>query len=271
MNAAAAGEGEPDFERRFGGIRRLYGDAALRRFRAARVAVIGLGGVGSWAAEALARSAIGGITLIDLDMVAESNVNRQIHALDGLFGKAKTEAMAERIHAIDPTCRVETVEDFVTPENVAVLAGRNFDYLVDAIDQVRAKAAIAAWCAQNGRPLAVAGGAGGQTDPARIAVADLSRTVQDPLLAKVRALLRKEHGFTRDSRKEFGIPAVFSTEPVRHPVGGSARAPQPVAAGLHCAGYGSSVCVTASFGLFAASLALNHIAQAETGMEGMDR
>jgi tRNA A37 threonylcarbamoyladenosine dehydratase len=262
MNAAAVDAGEPDFERRFGGIRRLYGDAALRRFQAARVAVIGLGGVGSWAAEALARSAIGGMTLIDLDMIAESNVNRQIHALDGLFGAAKTEAMAERIRAINPACRVETIEDFITPENVAVLADRDFDYVIDAIDQVRAKAAIASWCAENSRPLAVTGGAGGQTDPARIAVSDLSRTEQDPLLAKVRALLRNEYGFPRDPRRKFGIPAVFSTEPVRHPERGNAGAPQLASAGLNCAGYGSSVCVTASFGFFAAGLALNHIAQA---------
>jgi tRNA A37 threonylcarbamoyladenosine dehydratase len=261
MNAVAADTGEPDFERRFGGIRRLYGDAALRRFQAARVAVIGVGGVGSWAAEALARSAIGGMTLIDLDMIAESNVNRQIHALDGLFGAAKTDAMAERIRAINPACRVDTIEDFITPENVAILADRDFDYIIDAIDQVRAKAAIAAWCAENGRPLAVAGGAGGQTNPARLAVSDLSCTMQDPLLAKVRALLRREYGFTRDPRREFGIPAVFSSEPVRHPEQGNICAPQPASTGLNCAGYGSSVCVTASFGFFAASLALNHIAQ----------
>jgi tRNA A37 threonylcarbamoyladenosine dehydratase len=267
MNAAAAGAGEPDFERRFGGIRRLYGDAALRRFQAARVAVIGLGGVGSWAAEALARSAIGGITLVDLDMIAESNVNRQIHALDGLFGAAKTDAMAERIRAINPACQIETIEDFITPENVAVLAGGNFDYIIDAIDQVRAKAAVAAWCAENGRPLVVVGGAGGQTDPARIAISDLSRTVQDPLLAKVRALLRKEYGFTRDSGKKFGILAVFSTEPVCHPERGNTCTPQLASAGLNCAGYGSLVCVTASFGFFAASLALNHIAQEDAGAD----
>jgi tRNA A37 threonylcarbamoyladenosine dehydratase len=267
MTAASAGEGTPDFERRFGGIRRLYGDAALRRFQAARVAVIGIGGVGSWAAEALARSGVGGITLIDLDMIAESNVNRQIHALNGVFGAAKTDVMAERIRAIDPECRVETIEDFITPENVDLLAGGDFDCVVDAIDQVRAKAAIAAWCAGNACPLAVAGGAGGRTDPARIVVSDLSSTAQDPLLAKVRALLRREYGFTRDPRKKFGIPAVFSTEPVRPPARESACAPQPASAGLNCAGYGSSACVTAPFGFFAASLALNHIARAGTAID----
>ena len=256
---------EPDLERRFGGVGRLYGAAALRRFQAARVGVVGIGGVGSWAAEALARSAIGRIALIDLDMVAESNVNRQIHALDGAFGKAKTDATAERIRAINPACRIDTIEDFVTPENVATLIGGDFDYIIDAIDQVRTKAAMIAWCARNGPPLITAGGAGGQIDPARIEIADLSRTVQDPLLAKVRALLRKEYGFTRDPKKKFGIPAVFSTEPVRHPERGDACALPASPAGLNCAGYGSSVCVTAAFGFFAASVALRHIAHAGTG------
>jgi tRNA A37 threonylcarbamoyladenosine dehydratase len=267
VSAVAVSGAEPDFERRFGGVRRLYGDIALARFQAARVGVVGIGGVGSWVAEALARSAIGNIALIDLDRVAESNVTRQIHALDGVFGKAKTEAMAERIHAINPACRVETVEDFVMPENAEVLIGGDFDYLIDAIDQVRAKAAIIAYYARNGRALVTTGGAGGQIDPARIGIADLSRTVQDPLLAKVRALLRKDYGFTRDPKKEFGIPAVFSTEPVRHPERGSACESQTTSAGLNCAGYGSSVCVTATFGFFAASLALNHIAQTGTGID----
>lgn len=251
----------PDFERRFGGVRRLYGINAMQRFQAARVAVVGIGGVGSWAAEALARSAIGSITLIDLDMVAESNVNRQIHALDGVFGKAKTDAMAERIRAINPACQVETVEDFVTPENVGAMLDRDFDYIVDAIDQVRTKAAMIAWCARNKRPVVTAGGAGGQIDPTRIEIVDLSRTVQDPLLAKVRSLLRKEYGFTRDPKKRFGIPAVYSNEPLRYPDSGASCDLPPSPAGLNCAGYGSSVCVTASFGLFAAGETLRHLAQ----------
>jgi tRNA A37 threonylcarbamoyladenosine dehydratase len=264
VSVAVVGAEEPDFERRFGGVRRLYGDIALQRFQAARVGIIGIGGVGSWAVEALARSAIGNITLIDLDMVAESNVNRQIHALDGVFGKAKTEVMAQRLRAINPLCRVETIEDFVTPENAAALIGEDFDYLIDAIDQVRAKAAIVACCAGKGIPLVTTGGAGGQSDPARIGIADLARTVQDPLLAKVRSLLRKKYAFTRDPGKKFGIPAVFSTEAVRHPEQESSCA--QTASGLNCAGYGSSVCVTAAFGFFAASVALNHIAQAGTGI-----
>jgi tRNA A37 threonylcarbamoyladenosine dehydratase len=253
----SAANDPPDLERRFGGVRRLYGKDALERFQAAHVGLAGIGGVGSWAVEALARSAIGKITLIDLDMVAESNVNRQIHALDGAFGKAKIEAMAERVRAINPLCRLQMIEDFVTPENVPALLGKNFDYFIDATDQVRAKAAIIAWCAGHGRPLITTGGAGGLVDPAQIAITDLAHTVQDPLLAKVRSCLRKEYGFTREPKKKFGIPAVFSAERATLPESPEACNAAPF--GLGCAGYGSSVCVTASFGLFAASAALRHI------------
>ena len=264
MNLQPEMDSSADLERRFGGVRRLYGADALQRFQAARVCVVGIGGVGSWTAEALARSAIGRITLIDLDMVAESNTNRQIHALGSAFGKAKTEAMAERIQAINPACFIDTVEDFVTPENVGAMLGQGFDYVIDAIDQVRTKAAMVAWCYRQGIPLVTAGGAGGQIDPTQIQIADLSRTVQDPLLAKVRSLLRKEYTFTRDPKKKFGIPAVYSTEPLRYPeVGASCDTPASSPSGLNCAGYGSSVCITAVFGFFAASEALRHIAQAE--------
>ena len=254
---------DADLERRFGGVRRLYGGEALERFKAAHVCVVGIGGVGSWAAEALARSAVGRITLIDLDMIAESNVNRQIHALGDEFGKAKTRAMAERILAINPACRIEEIEDFVTPDNLDQVFGPGFDFIIDAIDQVRTKAAMIAWCKRHGVPIVTAGGAGGQIDPTRIAVADLAQTIQDPLLSKVRSTLRKEYaadGFTRDLKRKFGIPAVFSTEPLRYPENGASCDEPPTLAGLNCAGYGSSVCVTASFGLFAASVALRHLA-----------
>ena len=254
---------DADFERRFGGVRRLYGAKALERFKAAHVCVVGIGGVGSWAAEALARSAIGRITLVDLDMVAESNVNRQIHALGDEFGKAKTRAMAERILAINPGCRITEIEDFVSPDNLDQLLDRGFDFIIDAIDQVRTKAAMIAWCKRRGIPIVTAGGAGGQIDPTRIEVADLAQTIQDPLLSKVRSTLRKEYaadGFTRDLKKKFGILAVFSSEPLRYPETGASCDEPPTLAGLNCAGYGSSVCVTAPFGLFAASAALRHLA-----------
>lgn len=251
-----------DLSRRFGGIRRLYGANALECFQAAHVCVVGIGGVGSWAAEALARSAIGQITLIDLDMVAESNVNRQIHALGEEFGKAKTSAMAERIRAINPACRIDAIEDFVSADNLDRTLDKGFDYLIDAIDQVRTKAAMIAWCTTRAIPLITAGGAGGQIDPTRIEITDLARTVQDPLLAKVRSLLRKEYGFPRDPKKKFGVQAVFSSEPLRYPDNDGTCDEAPTLAGLSCAGYGSSVCVTAPFGLFAASEALRHIATA---------
>ena len=262
-------DGNADLERRFGGVRRLYGAQALQRFEAARVCVVGIGGVGSWSAEALARSAIGHITLIDLDMIAESNVNRQIHALDGAFGRAKTDAMAERIRAINPACEVEAIEDFVTPENPGAMFRQKFSYVIDAIDQVRTKAAMIAWCVGNEMPVITAGGAGGRTDPSRIAIADLSHTVQDALLAKVRSRLRKEHGFPRDPKRKFGVPAVFSTEPSRPPEKGGGEACDRTSspAGLSCAGYGSSVCVTASFGLFAAGVVLRHLAGSEKGIK----
>ncbi len=249
-----------DISRRFGGIRRLYGNTALERFQHAHVCVVGIGGVGSWAAEALARSAIGTITLIDLDMVAESNVNRQIHALGETFGKAKTSAMAERIRLINPRCEVLEIEDFVTPENIATVLGRGFDFIIDAIDQVRVKTAMIAWCHRQGIPIVTAGGAGGQQDPTRIEIADLSRTIQDPLLSKVRGQLRKHHGFPRDPRKKFGIPAVFSSEPLRYPENGAVCDEAPSLVGLNCAGYGSSVCVTAPFGFIAAAEALRYLA-----------
>lgn len=254
-----------DFERRFGGIARLYGEPGLARITAGHVCVIGIGGVGSWAAEALARSAVGHITLIDLDHVAESNTNRQIHALDGEFGKAKVQAMAERIRAINPACRVTGIEDFVTAENVAQLLPP-CDVVLDAIDNVRAKAALIAHCRDAGIFIVTTGGAGGRRDPTRIQVADLARTTQDPLASTLRARLRKEYGFTREAKKKFGIECVFSDEPVVRPESsepvcaaddepGSIQVPQ----GLNCAGYGSAVTVTATFGLVAAARVLDQL------------
>ncbi len=249
-----------DHARRFGGVGRLYGEQAAARFAAARVCVVGIGGVGSWAAEALARSAVGQLTLIDLDMVAESNANRQIHALDPVWGMAKVEAMRARILAINPACVVSCVEDFVSLDNLeSLLAGH--DLVIDAIDQTRIKVAMAAWCVKAGVPLVMAGGAGGKQDPSRICSTDLSRTEQDPLLARVRAQLRKAHGFPKDPRRKFGITAIYSSEPLQRPVvcdtGEDGSAPQ----GLSCAGYGSAVCVTAPFGFFAAAAALRLLEQ----------
>jgi tRNA A37 threonylcarbamoyladenosine dehydratase len=248
----------PDTGRRFGGIERLYGTGALQRLAAAHVVVVGIGGVGSWAAEALARSGVGRLTLIDLDHIAESNINRQIHALESTLGAPKVGAMRARIGAINPACVVNVVEEFVDAANVATLIVP-CNAVVDAIDQVGAKAAMIAHCRQAGICVVTTGGAGGRTDPARIEVVDLSRTTQDALAAAVRARLRKVHGFSRDPKANFGVDCVFSPEPIRRPVAAAACAPDggfDAAAGLACAGYGSSVMVTASFGFAAAAKVL---------------
>jgi tRNA A37 threonylcarbamoyladenosine dehydratase len=253
----------PDYSRRFGGIERLYGAGALQRAAAAHVVVVGIGGVGSWAAEALARSGVGRLTLIDLDHVAESNVNRQIHAMESTFGAAKVLAMRDRIAAINPACVVDAVEEFIDEINVATLIPP-CDAVIDAIDQVRAKAALIAGCRRAGISVVTTGGAGGRTDPTRIEVTDLSRTTQDALASKVRARLRKDYGFPRDPKQKFGVDCVFSPEQIRRSASadfcsiGSDLADDAfdATAGLNCAGYGSSVAVTASFGFAAAARVL---------------
>jgi tRNA A37 threonylcarbamoyladenosine dehydratase len=282
---AAATAGTADEERRFGGVARLYGAAAAAAFGATRIAVVGLGGVGSWAAEALARSGCGRLRLVDLDHVGLSNTNRQIHALDGAYGQAKVDAMAARIAAIHPAARIERFDDFVTPENVAAaLAG--VSVVLDCTDQVIAKAALAAHARQAGLALVMSGAGGGRVDPTRIRCGDLARAVGDPLLASVRHRLRRHHGFPREGEGaavRFGIQAVWSDEPVRRPApvrgppadraataasmalppedalpGASAGAP----AGLSCAGYGSVVTVTAPLGFAMAAWVLDHLAAA---------
>ncbi|MDP9108606.1 MAG: tRNA threonylcarbamoyladenosine dehydratase, partial [Pseudomonadota bacterium] len=228
----------------------------------------GVGGVGSWVAEALARSAIGQLTLIDLDHLAESNVNRQIHALTATLGQAKVTALAERIAQINPLCKVRQIEDFIDADNLATLIGaHHYDYIVDAIDNVRAKTALIAYCRTHKLKLITIGGAGGQVDPTRIEVRDLCRTEQEPLLAKVRKRLRSEHGFPRGTKNKFGIEAVFSTEPLRFPeddptcaIDDDALSSAPGVTGLNCAGFGSAVVVTAAFGLVAAARVLNGLA-----------
>ena len=269
--SSRAMEFQQDNARRFGGIDRLYGAGALSRLAAAHVTVIGIGGVGSWAVEALARSGIGRLTLIDLDHIAESNMNRQIHALEPSLGAAKVQAMRERIALINPACEVICIEDFVDEGNVSTLVPE-CDAVIDAIDNVRAKAALIAHCHRAGMRVVTTGGAGGRMDPTRTEVADLSRTVQDALASKVRARLRKEYGFPRDLKKNFGVECVYSQEQIIHPNQGPNRHPAiadscaldavPLdgAAGLACAGYGSSVAVTAAFGFAAAACVLRSIA-----------
>lgn len=255
---------EVDFARRFGGIARLYGERALERFRAAHVCVIGVGGVGSWVVEALARSAVGRLTLIDLDNVAESNINRQIQALSSTVGMAKIEALKQRIAQINPFCQVTLVEDFIDVENIpAMIADKNVDYVVDAIDSVKPKAALIAWCSANKMPLVVVGGAGGQIDPTKVEIRDLARTEQEPLLKKVRKILRAQYGFSRGEKQKYHIDAVFSMEPLRYPDAGDACDVDPNSiTGLNCAGFGSSMVVTATFGMVTAGQVLRRLAEA---------
>lgn len=251
-----ASSGEADLERRFGGLRRLYGDAGYARIRAARIAVVGVGGVGSWCAEALARSGVASLTLIDLDHVAESNINRQVQALGATLGQAKVQALRERIADIHPGCEVIGVEEFVDETNWPLLLPHPVDAVIDACDQVRAKAVIAAWALRTHSLLVIAGAAGGKRRPQEVEVDDLGLVTHDPLLASLRQRLRKQHGAPRSGR--MGLRCVFSRE---------APAPPDAACGagagdgsLNCQGYGSSVGVTATFGMVAASLALESAA-----------
>ncbi len=303
-----------DVARRFGGVSRLYGDAGLAKLQTAHVVVIGIGGVGSWATEALARNAVGALTLIDLDNIAESNVNRQIHALEGEFGKAKITTMAQRIRAINPGCQVREIEDYITSENVAQLLDfpleMKANVIVDCIDDAKAKIALATFCRHIKTPLIMAGAAGGRLDPTRIKTADLSAVTGDKLLAKVRNQLRRDYDFPKASNTKksakFGIACVYSDELVLQPnetenevcalekntdimsdvLQPQGLSPQNIPAeagysyvkanihvaagdaknaraitGLNCAGYGSSVSVTATVGFVAAQLALNCILQ----------
>ncbi len=238
--------------RRFGGVARLLGDAALDRLRAAHVAIAGIGGVGSWVAEALARSGVGRITLIDLDHVAESNINRQVHALESTLGAAKIDAMERRIAQISPHCSVVVIDDFVTHDNAARLLPEGA-IVVDAIDQPRAKAAMAALCVRRGQPIVVCGAAGAVVDPLALRRADLANARGDRLLASTRARLRRDHGFTREPGRAFGVDALYfdarrAEAPARSEGGGAA---------LACAGYGSIVTVTATMGFAAAAFAID--------------
>ena len=253
---------EFEFDRRFGGVARLYGHDTSSRLNDAHVCVVGIGGVGSWSAEALARTGVGRLTLVDLDMVSESNTNRQIHALGDIYGKAKVDAMADRIRQINPTCLVNCIEDFVTPENVQQILSGGYSVVIDAIDQARAKVAMIAFCRANRLPIIVAGAAGGQIDPTQIRISDLTQTTQDPLLAKVRSSLRRHHGFPRGSKTKFGVSAVYSTEPLRYPSSENQCHSNRSAAGLNCAGFGSSVCVTSVFGMTCAAQAIKLISEA---------
>ncbi len=266
MTPAAAGAAvvalqrdDADLERRFGGLRRLYGDAGYARIRGAHVVVVGLGGVGSWCVEALARSGVAALTLIDLDHVAESNINRQVQALGATLGQSKVQALRERIADIHPGCEVLGVEEFVDAGNWPMLLPGPVDAVVDACDQVRAKAVIAAWALRTRSTLVIAGEAGGKRQPHAVQVEDLGLVTHDPLLAALRNRLRKDAGAARVGK--IGVRCVFSREAVVAPEAVCDLEGEGLAEGnLNCHGYGSSVGVTATFGMVAASLAIEFAA-----------
>lgn len=242
-----------DEARRFGGLERLYGVTSAERIRQAHVVVVGIGGVGSWAAEALARSGVRRLTLIDMDHIAESNVNRQIHALTSTLGQAKIDAMRERIAQIHPGCQVDLVDDFVSPENWPGLLPATPDALIDACDQVKAKLAMAIWAMKEKIPFVTAGAAGGKRLAHEVNIDDLAQVTHDPLLAQLRYRLRKHHGAAKQG-KRIGVRCVFSREPVMGP---DASCDLQGDGSLNCHGYGSLVGVTATFGLCAATEVMN--------------
>ena len=264
-----------DYSLRFGGIARLYGMRGATIIQNAHVCVIGIGGVGSWVAESLARNGVGHITLIDLDDICVTNINRQIHALTETIGESKVDVMAQRIKQINPECHVTVVEDFVTEENLVELLTPSFDYVIDAIDSVNIKTRLLAYCKRYKKPIITIGGAGGQIDPSKIAVVDLSKTYQDPLLAKVKNQLRREFNFPKADAKrtKFSIDAVFSTEQLRYPADnpdneGEVCLAKPsqtdndngASMRLDCrSGFGATSHVTATFAFFAVARAIDKL------------
>ena len=251
--------------RRFKGIYALYGDQGVAAIKAAHVVVIGVGGVGSWAVEALARNAVGAITMIDMDIVSESNINRQLPALDSTLGMDKTKVLQERIADINPTCQVNSIDSFVSVQNAVSIVPDTATYVLDCIDNFRVKAAIIAHCKRQKLPVLSVGGAGGQIDPTRIKQVDLSRTEHEALFAKTRKLLRQDYDFARNPKRTFGIPCVYSDEQVRYPDGHGGltkQKPDSSGTGLSCAGgLGSSMQVTAAFAMIAVARIVQDITQ----------
>ena len=245
------------YQNRFGGIARLYGAKQQNYLLNAHFCVVGIGGVGSWVAESLARTGIGKITLIDLDDICVTNVNRQIHALTSTIGEAKVDAMAERLKGINPECEVTLVDDFLTLENIKEHI-QSYDYVIDCIDQVKIKAALIAHCKRNKLPVITIGGAGGQIDPTQIKVGDVAKTKQDPLLSKVRYLLRKQYNFSNNPKRKFGVECIYSEEQLVYPSsdGTVCHAKQGADGNMNMdcqTGFGSLTMVTGSFAFFAAA------------------
>jgi len=252
-----------DYQQRFGGIRRLYGDKEQACIKSMHVCIIGLGGVGSWSVEALARTGVGKLTLIDYDTVGMSNFNRQLHATQENLDKKKSLALAERIKSINPECDVTVIDDFITLETLSEYLDRDYNYVIDAIDSIKFKSGIIYYCKRNKVPVITIGGAGGLIDPTQITVRDLNKTHNDPLAAKVRSFLRGQYGYTRNTQRYFGIECVYSLEQPRYPKeGGEVGFEKP---GIHGVSmdcdfaYGSSTMVTASFGFIAAARVIEKV------------
>lgn len=243
---------DDEYDRRFAGVAKIYGDDSFHHYENSHVMVIGIGGVGSWAVEALARTGIGELTLVDMDVVAASNINRQLPAMTATLGCEKIEIMAERCRSINPRIKINLIDDYLTPENVKEILSGNPDIILDCIDDVKAKFALMLHCRFNKVLLIVSGGAGGKLDPLKIRVADLSRTEQDPMLAKLRAQLRAK-GICKKPKEKFGITCVYSID---NPF---SSADVCASAGLRCGGYGSAVVVTSSFAMVAVSEVLKKL------------
>lgn len=260
-----------EYTDRFAGIERLYGIKQAAILKQAHFCVIGIGGVGSWAAEALARSGVCKITLIDHDDIASSNINRQIHSTSDTLNQSKVEVMARRIESINPDCDCHTIDDFLTETTMEKYLSQGYDYVIDAIDSIKFKSAMIYYCRRNKIPIITTGGAGGLIDPTAISLADLSKTYNDPLAARVRSQLRSQYGFSKNSKRSFGIPCVFSTEQQRYPkADGSVCHAKPGIKGvsLDCnLGFGSSSCVTATFGMVAAAKAIEKLLKKEMSHE----
>jgi tRNA A37 threonylcarbamoyladenosine dehydratase len=264
-----------NYETRFGGVSRLFAAEGLERLRRSHVCVIGIGGVGSWAVEALARSGVGTLTLVDLDDICVTNVNRQLHAVEGEVGNTKIDAMARRVAAINPECSVRPVHAFLTEASAAEILGPRFDYVLDAIDSPSKKCLLIAACRERGIPVFVVGGAGGRRDPTALKISDLAFSTHDRLLAAVRSQLRGDFGFPRGEKKPFGVDCVYSTEPAVYPQadGTVCEKPEPGASlRLDCeSGFGTACFVTGTFGFVAAGYVVRHIAGGATSTKAKAR
>ena len=243
-----------EYERRFAGVAKIYGEDSFNHYEHSHVMVIGIGGVGSWAVEALARTGLGELTLVDMDVIAASNINRQLPAMTTTLGHEKIEVMAERCRAINPRIKINLIDDYLTPDNIQDVLANTPDLILDCIDDVKAKFALMLHCRFNKIPLIVSGGAGGKLDPLKIRVADLSKTEQDPMLAKLRTQLRSK-GICKKPKEKFGITCVYSID---NPFSSAEVCPS---AGLRCGGYGSAVVVTSSFAMVAVSEVLKKLDQ----------